>query len=117
MPAKKPAPKKKQVNPVKSTYPKPGLGDAPKIRRNSHQKGMTAEAWTKANEEVKGDSSNVKKIRYNIHQKKMWVQFKDGSWYSCPGFPKKLAVEYFNATSLGKFHWWLRSKGWVFKKS
>lgn len=75
-----------------------------------------APAWAKSGRWVNVKSSNVLAIKYDKAEKRMWVRFKGGDEYCCLNFPYNAAVAYFNADSMGKYHWRLRRRGYVFKK-
>lgn len=75
-----------------------------------------APEWARSGRWVRVVSSNVSHIKYDKPRKTMWVRFKSGAEYACPDFPYQTAVAYFNASSMGQYHWKLRKQGYVFKK-
>ncbi len=65
----------------------------------------TAKQWSESGKWVTVKSSNVHKIRYDRHQKRLYVKFLGGSVYQYDGVARNTAEAMFMAPSLGKFVW------------
>lgn len=65
----------------------------------------TADDWVQTGRWVNVKSSNVKAIRYDRINKKLFVQFKDSRVYWYMGIQTRTAKDMFGAASLGKFVW------------
>lgn len=56
-------------------------------------------------------SSNVKRIVYNRHSQELRVEFLNGSIYRYDGVPKRIAKDFYNASSMGRYvHYRLKGK-------
>lgn len=95
----------KQVRATHSRTPQVKATHAAKVKPNRFQGNMTAETWLHADEWVKVDSSNVKRIRYNYARHILHVEFKNGSWYEYYHVQPATARRMYNAPSMGGFVW------------
>ncbi len=81
---------------------------APKIDRRH---GLDAEKWVESGRWVYGRSSNVGGLMYDKSDNRLFVQFSGGSVYYYLGVPIRVAVNFFNASSLGKYlHHFIKGK-------
>lgn len=88
--------------------------DAPKIDKR-HRIGSSE--WLAGGQWVKGKSSNVAGLRYEMKTASLLVEFKSGSVYIYYNVPPQVAKGFFHAGSLGKYldkH--IKKAGYQYKK-
>lgn len=72
---------------------------------NLHGGLLTAEQWADEGLWVMVESSNVSSIFYAKDSHHLFVGFRDGSIYKYDAVPLNVALDMFNASSMGKFIW------------
>lgn len=82
--------------------PKAGTGQAPKVKA-THQ--IDAYGWAESGRWVTVKSSNVAGIAYRLSEKRLFVEFKDGSVYAYENVAESVAKGMFSAGSMGKYVW------------